>query len=60
MASKISNSATQAIPFSDWASDIAAKKRLSGIAELPRNSGHRRTSSKLALLDALAEKGAKW
>lgn len=60
VASKTSNSGADPIPFSDWATDIAAKKRLSGITELPRNSGLRRTSSKLALLNALAEKGAEW
>ena len=39
---------------------IAARKAELGLVDLPRNAGENRTESKRALLDAIAETGARW
>jgi hypothetical protein len=40
--------------------DIERRRAESGVADLPRNSGERRTESKRALLTAIAATGGKW
>ncbi len=60
MPSKTSKADQEAISFADWSAEIAKRKRETGIADLPRNSGSRRTSSKQALIEALARSGAEW
>ncbi len=60
MPSKTYKSNKEPISFADWSADIAKRKRESSIAELPRNSGSRRTQSKQALIEALERSGAKW
>nr|WP_317894441.1 hypothetical protein [uncultured Sphingomonas sp.] len=40
--------------------DIERRRTESGVADLPRNSGERRTESKRALLAAIAATGGKW
>jgi hypothetical protein len=39
---------------------LAARRAETGIPELPRNAGNRRTPSKRALLKAIEEAGGKW
>ncbi len=56
MASKIS----QPIPLDDFVRDIERRRAESGITDLPRNTGLRRTPSKRALLKAIEEAGGKW
>ena len=42
-------------------SDALSKRRTeTGITDLPRNSGERRTESKKALLKAIEDAGGKW
>lgn len=40
--------------------DIERRRAESGVTELPRNSGERRTESKRALLAEIAAIGGKW
>jgi hypothetical protein len=40
--------------------DIERRRAESGVTDLPRNSGERRTESKRALLAAIAVTGGKW
>jgi hypothetical protein len=42
------------------AADIERRRVESGVTDLPRNSGERRTESKRALLAAIAAVGGKW
>ncbi|WP_188658023.1 hypothetical protein [Sphingomonas metalli] len=58
MVSPISN--RKAIPLAEFAADIERRRQETGITELPRNNGTRRTPSKLAMLNALDKLGAKW
>ena len=53
-------SSPEAIPFEEFARDIARRRAEAGDPLVPRNSGKRRTASKRALLDAIAATGAKW
>jgi hypothetical protein len=48
------------IPFEEFAADVARRRRLFSLGEVPRNSGLRRTASKRALLAAIEELGGKW
>lgn len=60
MASKILNSERQPVPLAIFASDVARRKALSGVADLPQNTGARRTESKKALLQAVEAAGKSW
>lgn len=60
MASNTSKAEPRAVPLAEVAGDVARRRAESGIAELPRNSGKRRTPSKRALLKAVEEAGGKW
>ena len=44
----------------EFAARLAARRAETGITELPRNSGTRRTESKKALLKAIEDAGGKW
>lgn len=48
------------IPFADFVADIARRRAETGITDLPRNAGNRRTESKRALLKAIEAAGGKW
>lgn len=48
------------IPFEDFAAYVAQRRVETGITELPRNAGNRRTESKRALLKAIEAAGGKW
>lgn len=48
------------IPFEEFAAYVAKRRAETGITELPRNSGNRRTASKRALLKAIEDAGGKW
>lgn len=50
----------KAVPLADFAADIARRRAETGIGELPRNAGNRRTPSKRALLKAIEDAGGKW
>lgn len=58
MASRASK--PKAIPLADFAADIERRRQETGVSELPRNSGERRTASKRALLAAVKEAGGEW
>jgi hypothetical protein len=60
MASKTSKAEPRAVPLAEFAADIARRCAETGITDLPRNSGKRRTASKRALLRAVEEAGGKW
>ena len=60
MTTASSPSTPEAVPFEDFARDIARRREAAGNPELPRNTGTRRTPSKRALLEAIAATGAKW
>jgi len=59
MASPISRP-EKAVPLADFVADIERRRAETGITELPRNSGKRRTASKRALLKAIEDAGGKW
>lgn len=48
------------IPFDEFVAYIERRRIETGITELPRNAGNRRTESKRALLKAIEEAGGKW
>lgn len=60
MVSRTSKTKLRAIPVADFVADIERRRRETGITELPRNSGKRRTESKKALLKAIEDAGGKW
>ncbi|MDH7975783.1 hypothetical protein QH494_26665 [Sphingomonas sp. AR_OL41] len=59
MASQ-SSEPDRAIPFAGFAADIERRRRETGVLDLPRNAGTRRTASKRALLVAIERAGGKW
>lgn len=48
------------IAHADFAARLAARRAETGITELPRNDGTRRTASKMALLAAIKDAGGNW
>lgn len=60
MASKILKNEHKPVPLATFAQDVARRKAVSGITELPQNSGKRRTESKKALLNALDAARKSW
>lgn len=56
MASTIS----KPIPLDEFVADIERRRQETGITDMPRNAGNRRTESKRALLKAIAEAGGTW
>ena len=58
MASRTSK--PKAIPLADFVADIERRRQATGIIDVPRNAGTRRTPSKRALLKAVEEAGGKW
>lgn len=56
MASMISTP----IPLDEFVRRIEQRKADTGIIDLPRNGGNRRTASKRALLKAIEDIGGKW
>lgn len=60
MASQTSKAKGKSIPLAEFVADIERRRAETGITELPRNSGKRRTASKRALLKAIEEAGGTW
>jgi hypothetical protein len=60
MALQTSKAKLKAIPFAEFAADIERRRLETGITDLPRNCGERRTESKKALLAAIEAAGGKW
>jgi hypothetical protein len=60
MASRTSKAKPKAVPLAEFVADIERRRAETGVTELPRNSGKRRTASKRALLKAIREAGGKW
>jgi hypothetical protein len=52
--------AAPVIELAELGARVAARKAALGMADLPRNSGQRRTESKKALLKAIEDIGGKW
>ena len=50
----------RAVPIAEFAARIERRRQETGITDLPRNDGTRRTQSKKALLKAIADVGGKW
>lgn len=50
----------KAVPLAEFVADIDRRRAETGIAELPHNSGTRRTESKKALLAAIKDAGGNW
>ena len=50
----------RAVPFAEFAADVARRQAEFGPLEAPRNAGNRRTESKKALLRAIKAAGGKW
>jgi hypothetical protein len=48
------------IPLEEWAAYVERRRAETGVTDIPRNSGNRRTESKRALLAAIEELGGKW
>lgn len=60
MALQTSKAKPASIPFAEFAADIERRRLETGVTDLPRNSGKRRTESKKALLAAIEAAGGKW
>ena len=61
MALKTSKTkAKHAIPVAEFTARLERRRQETGITELPRNSGERRSESKKALLKAIQDLGGKW
>ncbi len=61
MASQTSKAkAKRATPVAEFTARIERRRQETGITDLPRNSGERRTESKKALLKAIKDAGGKW
>lgn len=60
MASKILKNERKPVPLATFAQEVARRKAVSGITDLPQNSGKRRTESKKALLKAVDATGKGW
>ena len=60
MESRTSRPKSDPIPLDEFAADIERRRLATGITDLPRNSGKRRTASKRALLKAIEDSGGKW
>lgn len=50
----------KAIPLAEFVADLERRRLETGVTDMPRNAGNRRTASKQALLDAIARLGARW
>lgn len=48
------------ISLAELAAKIERRRAETGVGELPRNSGKRRTPGKKALLEAIRDAGGKW
>jgi len=55
-----STTSKKPIPLDVFVADIERRRQETGVTELPRNSGNRRTESKKALLAAIKELGGEW
>jgi hypothetical protein len=60
MASQTSKAKPKAVPLAEFVADIDRRRAETGVTELPRNSGARRTASKRALLKAIEDAGGTW
>ena len=60
MASQTLRAKPKSVPLAEFAADIDRRRAATGITELPRNSGKRRTESKKTLLKAIEDAGGKW
>lgn len=61
MASQTSKSEPKrAVPAAEFAARIDRRRQETGVTDLPRNSGKRRTESKKGLLRAIKDIGGKW
>lgn len=56
----MASTTSKPIPLEDFVRDIERRRAETGITDLPRNAGNRRTESKRALLKAIEELGGKW
>lgn len=59
MASQTS-SGKKAIPLAAFVADVDQRREQTGIQELPRNTGARRTPAKQVLLNAINDAGGRW
>lgn len=50
----------RSVPAAEFVASIQRRRAETGITDLPRNSGKRRTESKKALLKAIEDIGGKW
>lgn len=48
------------IPLEEWVAYVERRRQATGITDIPRNAGNRRTESKRALLKAIEDAGGKW
>lgn len=50
----------KSIPLADFVADIERRREETGVTDLPRNTGERRTESKRALLAAIKDASGEW
>ena len=50
----------RAVSAAEFTAHIERRRQETGITDLPRNDGTRRTPSKKAMLKAIADVGGKW
>ena len=48
------------IPLGEFAADIERRRMETGVTDVPRNAGNRRTDSKRALLAAIEKASGRW
>ena len=56
----MASTTSKPILLDDFVAYVERRRRETGITELPRNSGNRRTESKRALLKAIEDLGGTW
>lgn len=56
----MASTTSKPIPLDEFVAYVERRRQETGITELPRNSGNRRTESKRALLKAIEDLGGKW
>ena len=56
----MASTTSKPIPLDEFVAYVERRRLETGISDMPRNAGNRRTESKRALLKAIEDAGGKW